>query len=215
MLRNESVDETALDLIRQLQEKDYLRDFILVGGTGLALHIGHRKSDDIDLFSSSGFNQERILENLERDFGFQVDYLERDTLKGAIGGVKVDLLTHPYNLIKPPLNMDNVRIASMEDICAMKINAISNDGTRVKDFIDIYYLFNAFDLDMMLKLYQQKYKLRNRFHALKSLNYFSEVESGEWPELILDIELTWKEVMNEIDRKCKDFSKSLRRKQKE
>ena len=215
MLRNESVDETALDLIRQLQEKDYLRDFILVGGTGLALHIGHRKSDDIDLFSSSGFNQERILENLERDFGFQVDYLERDTLKGAIGGVKVDLLTHPYNLIKPPLKMDNVRIASMEDICAMKINAISNDGTRVKDFIDIYYLFNAFDLDMMLKLYQQKYKLRNRFHALKSLNYFSEVESGEWPELILDIELTWKEVMNEIDRKCKDFSKSLRRKQKE
>ncbi len=155
------------------------------------------------------------MENLERDFGFQVDYLERDTLKGAIGGVKVDLLTHPYNLIKPPLNMDNVRIASMEDICAMKINAISNDGTRVKDFIDIYYLFNAFDLDMMLKLYQQKYKLRNRFHALKSLNYFSEVESGEWPELILDIELTWKEVMNEIDRKCKDFSKSLRRKQKE
>ena len=209
MLRKESVDETTFDLIRQLQEKDYLREFMLVGGTGLALQIGHRKSDDIDLFSIPGFDQVRMLENLERDFGFQLDSLERNTLKGSIARIKVDLLTHPYPLIKPPLSFDNVRIASMEDICAMKINAISNDGTRVKDFIDIYYLFNAFDLNIMLRLYQEKYKLRNKFHALKSLNYFTEVNSGDWPELIADRNLTWKEVMKEIDEKCKDFNKSL------
>lgn len=204
MLRKESIDETTLELIRQLQGKEYLRDFILVGGTGLALQIGHRKSNDIDLFSISGFDQESVLENLERD-----------TLKGTIRAVKVDLLTHPYTLIKPPLRIDNVQIASTEDICAMKINAISNDGTRVKDFIDIYYLFNIYDLDKMLRLYQEKYQLRNRFHALKSLNYFSEVEPGNWPELIADKKLSWNTVMKEIDKNCKKFSESLRRKQKE
>ncbi|HEC44458.1 MAG TPA: hypothetical protein ENI20_16675 [Bacteroides sp.] len=214
MLRKESVDETTLGLIRQLQGKEYLKGFILVGGTGLALQIGHRKSIDIDLFSISDFDQVSILENLEKDFGFQVDYLEKNTLKGAIRGVKVDLLTHPYTSIKPPLNIDNLQIASIEDICAMKINAISNDGTRVKDFIDIYYLFNSYDLDKMLGFYQEKYQLRNRFHALKSLNYFSEVESDDWPELIADKKLTWKVIMRKIDENCKEFTASLTGKQK-
>jgi hypothetical protein len=184
MLRKESVDETTLGLIRQLQGKEYLKGFILVGGTGLALQIGHRKSIDIDLFSISDFDQVSILENLEKDFGFQVDYLEKNTLKGAIRGVKVDLLTHPYTSIKPPLN------------------------------IDIYYLFNSYDLDKMLGFYQEKYQLRNRFHALKSLNYFSEVESDDWPELIADKKLTWKVIMRKIDENCKEFTASLTGKQK-
>jgi len=67
----------------------------------------------------------------------------------------------------------------------------------------------------MLRLYQEKYQLRNRFHALKSLNYFSEVESGEWPELIADKKLTWTEVMRKIDTNCIEYSKSLSRKQNE
>jgi len=140
MLRTESVDRTTLDLIRQLQGKKYLEDFVLVGGTGLALQIGHRKSIVIDLFSISDFDQERVLENLEKDFGFQADYIERNTLKGTIHGVKVDLITHPYTLIKPPLNIDNVQIASIEDICAMKINAISMTapGRRILLTFTIY-----------------------------------------------------------------------------
>lgn len=51
MLQKEAVDKTVLDLLFALQEKDYLKDFFLVGGTGLALMIGHRKSSDIDLFT--------------------------------------------------------------------------------------------------------------------------------------------------------------------
>jgi hypothetical protein len=66
-------DKTVLDLISALQGKDYLKDFILVGGTGLALIIGHRKSVDIDLFTSKDFVAEQLLEKLESDFAFRMD----------------------------------------------------------------------------------------------------------------------------------------------
>jgi hypothetical protein len=211
MLQSESLDEKTFDLIRRLLEKEYLNEFFLVGGTGLALQIGHRKSDDIDLFSISGFDQVKTLENLESDFGFSMDYMEANTLKGSIDGIKVDLLTHGYRHIKPPVNFESIRIASPEDICAMKINAICNDGTRVKDFIDIYYLMRIFTLTEIIEFYKNKYELRNPFHALKSLNYFSEVETGDWPVLISCSELTWQEVMDRIDQECKAYSLSLRR----
>ena len=96
MLYSESVNDAVLELIYSLQEKSYFREFFLVGGTGLALQIGHRKSDDIDLFTIDDFNQKNLLEKLELDFAFRLDYIETNTIKGVINGIKVDLLSHKY-----------------------------------------------------------------------------------------------------------------------
>ena len=98
MLQRESVDNRVLELICSLQNESYLQDFFLVGGTGLALQIGHRKSDDIDLFTLNEFDQKGLLERLESDFGFSMDYIENNTVKGSIEDVKVDLLSHKYQL---------------------------------------------------------------------------------------------------------------------
>lgn len=84
MLHTKTVTREVLRLIRKLQEKQYLEDFYLVGGTGLALQIGHRKSDDIDLFTNNDFDNNRLLEKLEADFGFEADQVEKNTLKGTI-----------------------------------------------------------------------------------------------------------------------------------
>jgi predicted nucleotidyltransferase component of viral defense system len=51
MLRKETVSESTLDLLIKLMREDFLKKFFLVGGTALALQIGHRISIDIDLFS--------------------------------------------------------------------------------------------------------------------------------------------------------------------
>ncbi|MCF8224912.1 MAG: nucleotidyl transferase AbiEii/AbiGii toxin family protein [Bacteroidales bacterium] len=209
MLRKESVDEKVFLLIQQLQRKDYLKSFILVGGTGLALQIGHRKSDDVDLFSPGDFDHYVILQELEKEYEFHLDYLERNTIKGSIGGIKVDILSHKYKLIKQPLETEGLCIASMQDIGAMKLNAISNDGTRVKDFIDLYYLLESFGVKEMLEFYEAKYQLRNSMHVLKSMNYFNEVDLADWPVLIRDKKLTWKDVRSLIDKKCKEYFLSL------
>ena len=106
MLQKESVDKTVFELISALLGKDYLKDFILVGGTGLALIIGHRKSVVIDLFTSQDFVAEQVLEKLESDFAFQMDYIGGNTIKGSSAGIKVDLLAHKYPTIGDTIEID-------------------------------------------------------------------------------------------------------------
>ncbi|WP_449436196.1 nucleotidyl transferase AbiEii/AbiGii toxin family protein [Pedobacter steynii] len=95
---------------------ELLKAFFLVGGTALSLQIGHRISIDLDLFTLVSFDDNQMLSDLEDKYKFQSDYQSKNTLKGEIGGVKVDLITHNYPLVKPLLNFDNVRMASLDDI---------------------------------------------------------------------------------------------------
>ena len=192
MLQKESVDKAVLGLLYALQEKEYLKHFFLVGGTGLALMIGHRKSMDIDLFTTRDFDTEILLEKLESDFNFSMDFIEKNMIKGYADGVKVDFLAHKYPMINERLETEDLRIASLDDISAMKVNSIANDGTRVKDFIDLYFLLSEHDykVEKLLNNFQAKYTRRNAMHALKSLNYFEDVNLADWPELLKNPSLT-------------------------
>jgi hypothetical protein len=211
MLQKESVDKAVFDLILSLQRKDYLQDFILVGGTGLALIIGHRKSMDIDLFTLKDFDAESILEKLETDFNFQMDFLERNTIKGSIKGVKVDFITHKYPAIGYTVEEDGIRILSMDDISAMKVNSVANDGTRVKDFIDLYFLLadHNYDVESLLSNYTAKYSKRNALHALKSLNYFEDVDVSDWPELLRRKDTSWDEVQILLNKACELYIRKI------
>ncbi len=211
MLQKKSVDKAVLVLLYALQEKEYLKHFFLVGDTGLALMIGHRKSIDIDLFTARDFDTEILLEKLESDFNFSMDIIEKNTIKGYADGVKVDFLAHKYPMINERLEIEDLRIASLDDISAMKVNSIANDGTRVKDFIDLYFLLSEHDykVEKLLNNFQAKYTQRNAMHALKSLNYFEDVNLADWPELLKNKELSWKEIRNCLDKACKDYIKTI------
>jgi hypothetical protein len=207
MLYKEAVDASTLGLIKSLQSKQYLQGFNLVGDTALALYNGHRKSADIDLFSDFSFDAAQILENLVQDFEFVLLYSAPNTLKGAVGNVKVDIIAHRYHQINKPVKEDDVYILSEQDIIAMKLNAISTSGQRIKDFVDIYYLLDKYDLKTMLGFYLKKYNQKNDLLILKSLIYFEDVEESEWPILIKEPDLKWKKVMRKIQKKVIDYSR--------
>jgi len=211
MLQKESVDKAVLDLILSLMGKDYLQDFMLVGGTGLALIIGHRKSMDIDLFASKDFDEVSLLEKLETDFNFQLDFLEGNTIKGNVEGAKVDFIAHKYPTIGRTIEEDGIRIQSVDDISAMKVNSVANDGTRAKDFIDLYFLLadHKYDVERLLSNYKAKYSQRNALHALKSLNYFEDVEVSDWPELIKNKETNWDEIREFLDKACELYIRKI------
>ena len=61
----------------------------------------------------------------------------------------------------------------------------------------------------MLGFYQTKYNDRNTFHALKSLNYFDEVDLADWPQQIKNKKLTWNKIKTTIDKHCKAYIKSM------
>jgi len=200
MLHQEASEPATLALIRQLQADPVLDGFLLAGGTALALMIGHRISIDIDLFTRKPFDAEALNEHLEKRYGFSLQFMHKNTLKGFINWVFVDILTHDYPLLVSPLNTDNIVMISKEDIAAMKVNAITGNGTRAKDFVDIYFLLKEFSFKEILDFYSQKYRQRNSFHAVKSLTYFDDIDATAWPNLIREKQLKLKDVRKEIIR---------------
>ncbi|MEZ4949146.1 MAG: nucleotidyl transferase AbiEii/AbiGii toxin family protein [Saprospiraceae bacterium] len=166
----------TLRLLNDLQNDSILDNFTLAGGTALALQIGHRHSIDLDFFTQEDFDTEALLNHLSSKFDFITDNVAKNTLSGVINGVKIDLLKHGYPWIYPVLEDDNLRLASIEDIAAMKINAIVHSGKRQKDFYDIYFLLEFFNLSKILDFYESKYKNAHKIIGIKALTWFKEID---------------------------------------
>ncbi len=215
MLQTQAVAPGLLGLIRKLQSFDSLSGFSLAGGTGLALLIGHRHSVDIDLFSQSPFDTETMVESLEQNFGFRLHFSARNTIKGIIEGIMVDIITHAYPLVDKIIVADGVMLYSKKDIAAMKVNAITGNGTRAKDFVDLYFLLHEFSLEEILQFYGQKYALRNDFHALKSICYFADIDVSAWPKMILEPGLRLPAVKKFLQKKQIEYLKQFPTKQQE
>lgn len=175
MLRKETVTPATLELLNELMHDNHLTNFFLVGGTALSLQIGHRISIDIDLFSQSPFDENAMLNYLTANKGFQLSYKNKNTLKGEINGVQVDLITHAYPLVKKLKTDEGVRLASIEDIAAMKLNAIAGNGTRAKDFLDIAYLSCYLTFDQMMQACEKKYEKINPIVVVRSLVHTGDV----------------------------------------
>jgi hypothetical protein len=205
MLHKETVSNTTLELIETLQADNMLQGFLLVGGTALSLQIGHRISIDIDFFTRDDFDTRELLEYLEQTYAFQLQYIHKNTLKGIIRGVFVDLLRHNYQLIDKPLTVENITMASIKDIAAMKLNAVAGNGTRVKDFIDIYFLLKKHSFSELIDFYCTKYESRNDFHIIKSLTYFNDIIVEDWPNMYLEKNLTIVDIQNFILKKRDEF----------
>ncbi len=205
MLHTETVEQSTLELLIKLQKQEYLKGFYLVGGTALALKIGHRKSIDIDLFSDFSFDVSYIVENLSADFSFELFFAAKNAIKGSINNIQIDILAHRYPLINTPETTHNISMLSTEDIIAMKLNAIVTNGQRVKDFIDIYFLLKQYTFNEMLLFYKKKYPGHNEVMVLKSIIWFEDVDLSEWPVLLKATDLKWTEVKERINNAIQSY----------
>jgi hypothetical protein len=170
------IQPKTFDLIKKLQARDELKGFYLVGGTALALQLGHRNSIDIDLFTKKDFEPTDLLNTLGKDFSVEATFSANNTLLSFVDRIKTDFITHNYPLIHPPITEEGITFLSLQDIAAMKLNAISNSGKRLKDFIDIYYLLEHFSLNEMIEFYSIKYPKFNPLIALRAVGYFEDID---------------------------------------
>ena len=185
MLHKETVTRGTLELLIKLMSDKELKDFSLVGGTAMALYIGHRVSIDLDLFSWSSFNSSALEKYLSDQYGFKGDFIEKNTLNGTIDGIKIDCITHDYPQVEPLFNSkDGIRMYSIKDIAAMKLSAIADNGTRLKDFIDIACLSTRLTLAEMVSAYQKKYVNANPIRPIRGLTYFEDVVFNEPIQMI-------------------------------
>ena len=193
MLHKETIDASTLELLKQLMADKRLKDFVLVGGTALSLQLGHRISVDLDLFVNQDFETEELREYMERTYHLETDYLAFATVKGEIVGVQVDCIAHSYPWIRPFVEEEGIRLASMEDICAMKLNAIAGNGTRIKDFIDVAFLSSLYSLNQMLSFYEEKYHA-NPLMPLKGIVFFDDINMEAPVKMTGRKTLNWKKI---------------------
>jgi len=203
MLRTETVTADTLELLKVLTRDEKLTDFFLVGGTALSLQIGHRISIDIDLFSAHSFDNNEMLEYLRANYDFRMNFIAKNTLKGQIKEIKTDLITHPYAFVKDLQTVEGIRMVSLEDIAAMKLNAISGNGTRLKDFIDVAFLSRYLSLTQMMDAYERKYASRNPVMIAKSLLYHRDIDFNENVQMMTP-KYSWKL----IEKRLREMEKS-------
>lgn len=179
------ISPQTFQLIQQLQNIPELKEFYLVGGTALALQLGHRNSIDIDLFTQKDFTAEEI-ENVLRDkYDFKATLSRKNTVLSSVNQIKTDFIKHDYPFIKPPEQEDGISFLGIEDIAAMKLHAIIQSGKRLKDFIDIYYLLEHFSMHQMVDLFIKKYAFSNQMIAMKAVNFFGDIDENIDPPNLL------------------------------
>jgi predicted nucleotidyltransferase component of viral defense system len=176
-----------------LQEE--FKSFVLVGGTSLALQIGHRVSVDIDLFGAEEIDEPLFIELLQQYGKVNVLKKSKNILITAVNGIKVDFVNYQYPFIEEFKVVDSIRLASQKDIAAMKLNAIAGRGSK-KDFIDLFYLLKTYSLEEIIDFYIQKYPDGSEFMVRKSLTYFEDADLEETPLLLKDI--NWETIKSHV-----------------
>ncbi len=167
-------------------------NFYLAGGTGLALHLGHRKSIDLDFFSEKKFNSEIITSTLTKING-KITFAEEDTVYAVMSGVKISFMLYNYPILKDFILFNQIKIADMEDIVCMKVIAISQRAEK-KDFFDMFEILKIISPITIKELILKKYGENriNCYHILKSLFYFKDAEDSVEPMSLNNTR--WKDV---------------------
>ena len=195
MLFYKTIEPGTLQLLKQLQANPLFQGERLVGGTALALQLGHRQSVDLDLFGSEPVESADIRDALWDEHRLNVIKESRNINIYLIDGVKVDFVNYRYEWIDDAVEENGIILAGIKDIAAMKIAAIVGRGTK-KDFIDLYFLLRRFSLKGILDLYLQKYPDGSLFIAMKSLSYFEDAEPDPMPKMFEPV--NWADVKDAI-----------------
>ena len=200
------LDKNELFLLKKLS---FLKKFgfYLAGGTGLSLQLGHRTSVDLDFYTPKSFK----VENITRLFGSEIPQIKitgiaKGTIFGKFKKTEFSLFHYPYELLNSFISFEQVLLASIQDIAAMKIAAVVQRGTK-RDFIDIYYLLKKYPLKKLISWTLKKYPSYQQMLLLKALIYFKDAEEKkEKREIkILDKKFSWEKAKKEIFEEVKKY----------
>ncbi len=207
MLQTRTIAPATLEILKILMSIKKLNQFYLVGGTAIALQLGHRESIDLDLFTIRPFSNTIILNSLPKKFFVKTLVEEPNVLMLEINDVKVDFIKMSYPILFPTIEIEKVRMLGLKDIAPMKLKAIAQRGSK-KDFYEIYYLLNEMSLTSIFENFKSKFNLQDIFHIIKSLMYFDDAMATPTP-ITYDKIITWEKVKSTILKESLKFNSNF------
>lgn len=206
MLQTQTVEPGTFSILKRLMQVPELAHFDLVGGTALSLLYGHHMSVDLDLFSPDPFENQIVAQGLEKEFGSLFDWDKRPSRFGLfcfIGGVKVDIVRNPHPRIGTRQTVDGIRLYALEDLMAMKIQAILGRGQK-KDFWDIAELLYHVSVADFIQAHQKKYPSQQLLISIpQCMTYFLDADETHAPVSLKG--QTWESVQAFISQKVREF----------
>lgn len=206
MLHTETVEAGTLALLKKILNDKEFQTFNLAGGTALSLQLGHRKSIDLDLFTDKGFNAKKLADHLAKTYNVQNIGHVKNAVFCRVDNIKVDILAHQYPLVDKVQVIEGVRMLSLKDIGAMKLNAIMYNGTRLKDFVDMHCLVQHVPLHKLTEAFENKYPDVNKQMAQAGLLYHKDINLKEKIDFI-GRDITWKEIASRLREAVADDHK--------
>ena len=199
MLQTSTVASSTLELLKKLQAEPLLSSVRLVGGTALSLQIGHRESEDLDLFSVEPLDDNLVQSMLIDKYGFVPSVIAQNTLIGFLQGIKIDVIYHPFSWLDGSVEENGMRIASIADVAAMKMHAIINSGKRPKDFVDIAFLSMHYSYNEIKQLLLRRYPAYDPIMVDKAIIYFGDIDEGLIPSIkMLGYQFDFERIKNRI-----------------
>jgi hypothetical protein len=190
--------------LRQLGPVATAGGFHLVGGTAVAMHLGHRQSVDFDWctqqFPGEPVNFAAALAG--HGVSLAPTSLAHGTVHGSVDGVKVSFLEFKPPLLEPTLDWPEYgcRLAGLSDLAAMKLLAVSQRGTK-KDFIDVHALGGAMPLQAMIDAYCRRFGLTDSGRVLAALCYFDDADTEPMPTMLVPAD--WEGIKQAIRRQVR------------
>jgi len=183
----------------ELEELGLLSDAYLAGGTGMALHFGHRVSGDLNLMLPTPFSTEGVRDRLKGQPGFRTLELTADTLHATLRGITVSFRHDSDPLLFPTDPLAGLQVADARDIACMTIADVATRGRRL-DFVDLHVASTRFGLALLLELFDRKYgaAAASRAHVLTSLTHFTDAEREPMPRMLIPLE--WDEIRDYFSR---------------
>jgi hypothetical protein len=158
----------------------------LAGGTGLALQLGHRVSDDFDFFKIHNFSVKNLVQALAALGRCEVLQEEVGTLTILVRSIKISFFQVLDPFLFPASSFSFFKIADVRDIALMKMAAVLNRGSR-RDFVDLYCILRReLNLQDCLSLLPQKFGEGriNESQLLQSLTWFNDAEQEPLPRML-------------------------------
>lgn len=187
--------KTLLPLI-----KSFSTDFYLVGGTAVALHLGHRRSIDFDLFTDNSFNQIKLrkrvdaLEKIEHTFS-----QGEGELTVLVKQVKLTFFHYPFKIERKEKVDNIITIPDLISLGTMKAFALGKRA-KWKDYVDLYFIFKKISFYDLINATDAIFK--NEFNEKlfrTQLGYFDDVDYSEEIEYMEGFQISDDEVKKYLE----------------
>lgn len=181
-----TVEQRELSLLVE----SFAKDFGLVGGTAIALHLGHRHSIDFDLFTDEPLRNQSILNKILKNFKIDLLVVNKlDELTLIIKGVKLTFFRYPY-VINYEEKLGKIKIPDLLTLSAMKAYALGRRA-KWKDYVDLYFITKDYHSIAQIcarakKIFGAEF---NEKIFREQLSYFKDIDYSETVEYLPGFEV--------------------------